>query len=268
MSDVKPGSDRLDAVYALWDALSDFGSQATDEALRYCMNAICGWIGAQNAFWIGSVRMAHGKGATTDPLSGWRIGAVNMLNKARTNRQRLRAGMQALHSSEPGTTTRAVVAGAGHFRVHTLKGGLVDLKAFRKTDHYDYFYRQPGVADRMWVVFPVNSDTESIFCFDKYGARSRFGDRAREIAGDTLRGVKWFHRQLLLYHCLGVGAASVAPAERRVVRELLSGASEKAIAERIGLTPATTHQYVTVIFRKFGVRGRAEFMSLWLNGRL
>lgn len=268
MAGGKPGSVVAEDIFSLWDELSDFSTQSGDEALRHCMSRICDCIGAKNAFWIGAVRLLNGKAAREDALSGWRIGAVQMLHTARTTRQRLRAGMRAAHSDNPGDTTRAVVEGAGQFRVHTLRGGLVDLKAFRKTDHYDYFYRKLGVSDRMWVVLPVNADTESLFCFDKYGQGSRFGPRAIQFAGDALRGIKWFHRQLLLNHGLGVSDAGLTPAERRVVRELLSGAPEKSIAERLGLTPASAHQYVASIFRKFGVRGRAEFMSLWLNSRL
>ncbi|MDF3881026.1 LuxR C-terminal-related transcriptional regulator [Cupriavidus basilensis] len=42
----------------------------------------------------------------------------------------------------------------------------------------------------------------------------------------------------------------------------MTDASEKQIARHLGLTVSTTHSYVTSIFRKFGVRGRAGLMSL------
>lgn len=256
----------LERRYALWDELSDFGAQSTDHALKHCMKQICAWIGAQNAFWIGMVRMAHGKGAAADLRSGWRIGAIESLTQQRTNPRRMRASRRIFNTDDPGQTSVAVLAGAGAFRVHSLGTRLVDLEAFRQTDHYDFFYRQPGISDRIWVVFPVNADTESCFCFDKYGKSAHFPSSALETAGEALRGIKWFHRQVLLSHGLGAGAAAgLSPAERRVLRELLSGAGEKAIAERLGLTQASAHRYVTVMYRKFGVRGRAELMSLWLN---
>lgn len=251
--------------YALWDALSDFGSSAADEALRYCMKSICAWIGADNAFWLGTVRMVQGKHATTDSRSGWRIGAIEALKHARTSHRRIEASKQVFRSDDPGDTTRAVLAGAGSFRVHSLRTGLVDLRAFQKTEHYDFFYRKPGIRDRIWVVFPINADTESCFCFDRYGSTGQFSANALNTAAETLRGIKWFHRQLLLSHGLGVSIESITPAERRVLRELLSGAPEKEIAARLGLTPATTHQYVARIFRKFGVSGRANLMSLWVS---
>ncbi|CAJ0861364.1 hypothetical protein R1479_00871 [Ralstonia mannitolilytica] len=57
----------------------------------------------------------------------------------------------------------------------------------------------------------------------------------------------------------------LAPHECRVLQLLLTEAAEKQIAEQLGLAISTTHSYVTSIYRKFGVRGRAGLMSLWLK---
>jgi PAS domain S-box-containing protein len=59
--------------------------------------------------------------------------------------------------------------------------------------------------------------------------------------------------------------ADLAPHEQKVLELLLSDATEKQIAEKLGLAVSTTHSYITGIFRKFGVRGRAGLMSLWLQ---
>lgn len=85
------------------------------------------------------------------------------------------------------------------------------------------------------------------------------------MASDMLRGIKWFHRQLFLSCGLGVAEEGLTAAECQVLRQLLTGASEKVIAERLNLTPVSTHQYVVSVFRKFAVHGRSEFMALWLN---
>jgi PAS domain S-box-containing protein len=57
----------------------------------------------------------------------------------------------------------------------------------------------------------------------------------------------------------------LAPYERKVLELLLTEATEKQIAEKLGLAASTTHSYITGIFRKYGVRGRAGLMSLWLK---
>jgi PAS domain S-box-containing protein len=58
----------------------------------------------------------------------------------------------------------------------------------------------------------------------------------------------------------------LAPYEQRVLQLLLTDASEKQIADRLGLATSTTHSYVTGILRKLGVRGRIGLMSLCLRG--
>lgn len=266
-SDTAPLRRHDDDVYRLWDELADFPSGETNEALAHCMRTISGWIGAQAAFWVGAVRMAGMDSAVTDLFSGWRIGRVELLSSELASPEFLQS-MRDIRTEDLGDTTRAVVSGAGRFRVYSLGTGVVDLETFQKTRHYDYFFRQPGITDRIWVVFPVNVDAESYFVFDTYDEGRSFNTRELYLVAETLRGIKWFHRQQLLSHGLGISDAPLAPAERRILPELLSGATEKAIAEKHGLSQGTVHQYITSIYRKFGVRGRAEFMALWLRGRL
>ena len=62
-----------------------------------------------------------------------------------------------------------------------------------------------------------------------------------------------------------IARAPLTPSERKVLRLLLTKASEKSIAAQLGLAVSTTHQHVVALFRKFAVRSRAELMSLWLN---
>ena len=263
-----PGLRRTNAaIYQLWDELADFPPGEIGRALTHCLARICDWIGAQNAFWLAVVRMAGEDMASVDPFRGWRIRCAEVLNPECTSPDRMRKGMDLLRKADSGEESRAMIAEAGQFRVRSLGTGLVDLESFRKTAHYDFFYRQRNINDRIWVVFPVNADTESYCFFDTYENGRRFKRNELYLAAEALRGLKWFHRQLMLSHGIGIGSAPLSPAERRLLPELLSGHTEKIIAQRLGLTRATVHQYVTALYRKYGVRGRTEFMALWLRGR-
>jgi DNA-binding NarL/FixJ family response regulator len=46
---------------------------------------------------------------------------------------------------------------------------------------------------------------------------------------------------------------------------VLTGLSEKQIAANRHQSPHTTHENITNIYRKFGVRNRAALMALWLS---
>lgn len=258
-----------EAIYGLWDELSDFGVQACDEALAHCMRALCRWTHADNAFWIGAVRLMDGAAASDDPLSGWRLGSIQSLMPGQTLRTREAARKL---TNDPDHASRTITAQAGAFRSYRLSAGdWLDLDAYRKSAHFDARYRQQGVSDRIWVVFPVNADAESYVCLDRHGDRHGegrdFGEAEVELAARTLRGIKWFHRQLLLSHGLGIGEGALTDAERGVLHALLSGATEKEIAVRMHLTPGSVHQYAIRIYRKLEVGSRGELMALWLSGR-
>lgn len=255
-------------IYRLWDELADFGPEALQDALSHCMRSLCDMIGAQNSFWIGAVRMVDGPEAEADPLSGWRGRCINVLHTSITGSpERLKAAKK-FDPTEPGETSRVAASGGGQFRVLSLGTGIVDLEAFSQTDHYDFFYRQTGIADRIWVVFPVSADTESYFLFDTHESGRFFSAQELGLVAHALRGLKWFHRQLLLSYGVGTASTSLTQAERRVIPLLLSGDGEKRIADKLELKQSTLHQYATSVYRKFGVRGRTEFMAIWLSGRM
>lgn len=252
-----------DRIHALWDELADL-PLGSDEALFHLMRTFAGWLGADNAFWVGAVRVASGKAATRDPQRGWRGRAVILLHAPPEREKHAQTAMRAQDSS-PDATTIALTATAGTFRIHRLRDGFFDLAAFRRTPNYKTNYTDAGITDRLWTVTPVNADAESYLVFDIYKSRRRFSARDTELAATALRGLKWFHRSLLLSHGLPIAGAPLSPAQRKVLALLLTDRSEKEIAHDLAVTPGTAHQYVVDIFRKFGVKSRAALMALWIG---
>jgi len=55
-------------------------------------------------------------------------------------------------------------------------------------------------------------------------------------------------------------ALGLSPREFGVVRSVFDGASEKRIAEQLGLSPHTVHTYVWRIYRKLHVGSREELL--------
>jgi len=55
------------------------------------------------------------------------------------------------------------------------------------------------------------------------------------------------------------------PRVRPVLRQLLSGKSEKEIAAQLRLTQNTVHSYVKIIYRRMNVRSRAELLARWVK---
>jgi len=215
----------LAAIHRLWDELADFPVAQTNAALLHLLKTICVWTAAGNGLWIGGVRMHSEATSGNDPQYGWRARMVCRLVETpqvhRQNAQTMRA-----HDADPGLATRKLAQHAGVFRVHRLHDGFIDAAAFKRTPHHRLFYQSAGISDRLWVVFPVNQDTESYFVFDRVRARRRFQAADAELAAYVLRGIKWFHRHLLLSHGLLVAQNPLTPTEHRVLQLLLTSQNE------------------------------------------
>ena len=258
--------------YAFWDSLADFSSSKMDDAVQFCLHQVGSMIGSSQGFWAGIVRVWNEVSAAEDPCKGWRNGAWAAMGHTTptTSPQWMRDAARKFNSSGTRdlTASHRVLEQCGQFRTFALSKHMVDLNAYRQSEIYDYYNRQQGVVDRLWIMSPINRESESCFCFDRLEGQSEFDERDINVGAEALRGIKWFHRQLLMCHGLGVAEESLTPAERGMVRELLTGTSEKEIAGRLNISPASAHQYIVRVYRKFGVRKRSEFLSLWLKGRV
>ena len=271
----------MESVYRLWDELGTLPPAGVDAALVHLMEWIAKQTGASNVTWIGALRLLHGAGAKGDPFSGWRLRIRQALRPntkayakilaayydkehrgkaAATNPQKQARERAMFHSGMMG---RKMMSLAGAFRVVRMRDGWIDYEAFRETPHYDLYYRQQGLVDKMGVGFPLNPDAESIFLIDR--TRGRFTERHTALLQMALRGNREFHRRLFLDHGLLAGGTPLTPLQRRIVQGLLSGLTEKEIALAAGQKPATMHSYVTALYARFGVKGRAALTAFWLG---
>lgn len=156
------------------------------------------------------------------------------------------------------------MAEAGSFRVRLLRD-LIDLSQYEQSEHFERFHMPYGLTDRVYVVTPINKYAESCYVFEYAGGERRFDQESTTIAGIALRGTRWFQRRLILSHGLIRGDEPVTPMERQIVQLLLTDKSEKDIARVVDRAASTTHNYVTGVYRKFGVNNRAGLMSLWVE---
>jgi DNA-binding CsgD family transcriptional regulator len=53
----------------------------------------------------------------------------------------------------------------------------------------------------------------------------------------------------------------------RTLERLLAGESDKEIAQKLGISRHTVHEYVGDLYRRFGVSGRGELMAMLLRAR-
>lgn len=251
-------------MHALWDELVRFPAAEIDAACRHLMLTMAAWLKADVAAWFGTTRLLRGAQASRDPLFGWRMRSLVLLNPVDEREAALVNRLFTDRREDFGLTTTAIMRGAGHFRVHRLRDGFVDFAALEKTPYYQNYYRDFGLDDRLWVASPLTAEAESFFLFDRRNTRARFTAADARLVGDTLRGLLWFQHRLMCSHGLSLVESPLTAMERRVVGLLLTDRTEKEIAAELKQSEHTTHDHIKHIYRKFGARGRAGLMAIWL----
>jgi len=260
---------QMATVYRIWDQLDQFPAGEQDEAPKQFALLLQKELKADNVKWMADVRVLHGAKAKKDPLLGWRLRAGYDLVPDPAEYQKHVAWLyQPCNLPEPGfqigLATHAMIAGAGKFRVHRMRDGWIPFREFSRSEHYRVHYKELGLTDRIWISFPLNADTESIFLIDR-SRRARFTAREALLVGTILRGIQGFHRRLFLSRGVRMGGKELSPMLRLLVQKLLTGLSEKEIAGAMNQSPATTHKNIGMVYERFGVNGRAALMALWMG---
>lgn len=248
-----------DEIHRIWDGLSDFDMSQPDAAVNWLLATLTKLTGTCNATWAGAIRMDSDDG---DPLRGWRVAASGALRPLdiESDDGQLAGVMDEWDRRRIDPSFMLPLRNVGHFRTYSLRRGL-PVEWFG-TPFYHRHYGTFDIYDVVFIAFPLNADCESHFGFYSRGPIS---EETIERLTYAMRGIKWFHRHLMLSHGLLVVSSPLTPTERRVLHPLLTELSEKQIALRLGLSAAAAHRHVKAIFRKFGVRSRAGLISLLLS---
>ena len=255
-----PDAGVMQRIHALWDELTTFEAAKSEDALRYLLGAVAGLIDAQNAYWMGAVRVVD---EPRDPLSGWRPRVIRYLNPLPNDDTYTRERLRSLNKGQ--TIDEATVAQArlaGTWRARRLRD-LVSPGWFESDTYKGYLGR--GVHDSLTVAVPLNANAEGYYGFLRMRPNDPFTEKQRDIAFHAMRGLTWFHRQVVLAEGLIVASSPLSPMEKRVLTLLLTDQTEKVIASNLEVSPSTLHTYVKDILRKFNVSGRNGLLALWLG---
>lgn len=246
-------------IHRLWDELSEFEAAKNEDALMHLLATVAEMVGAQNAYWMGVVRLTDDE---RDLLHGWRPRLLRYLRPLPNDEK---FSQQKIRSIQRGKGDEAQIAHtrlAGTYRACRLRD-LVSPAWFHGESYQGYLDR--SVHDSLVVGVPVNSMAEAYYGFLRMRADDPFTEAQRDVAFHALRGLTWFHRQVLLAHGVHAARAPLSPMERRLLALLLTDRSEKLIAADLGVTASTVHTYVRDVLRKLGVSGRGGLISLWLG---
>jgi DNA-binding CsgD family transcriptional regulator len=119
-----------------------------------------------------------------------------------------------------------------------------------------------GLDDVMMGVFSATAAGHiGAFIFKRRRAGGQFSKEERDLLQLYLlegRDSDERRRQALLH-------PSLSPRLRQVLELLLAGQSEKDAASSLSISPSTLHGYVKELYKKLGVRSRAELLARYLR---
>ena len=148
----------------------------------------------------------------------------------------------------------------GRHVVRTRRDIVSDASWYGSTTWND-FHRPIHIDDQLTSVYQVG-DTGAIHVIALHRAANE-----RDFSPRQQRLLSFFHTELgsLISRSLVSEAEpradTLSPRLRQTLACLLEGDSEKQIASRLRVSQATTHEYVTALYRHFDVRSRAQLMA-------
>lgn len=252
-----------DAIIRLWHELTEFPASAPQDALDHCLHELSRQIGAVNATWVGAAREKNWESQNPfDPLLGWRPHICLTLHPTDAWQRAHEVAMAAVRNNYMDPQTVALASRFGQNRCF-LREDVVSDRDWKRDRINQEVLVPLGIAHRLIGASATATGAESYLIFDREGGGRGFSARERGMVALFLRGSGLLHRDLLQMHGLLNAFRPLSRRERDVLQLLLTGDSEREIARALGLTPATTHQYVVAILRNFGAHSRAELMAQW-----
>ena len=149
---------------------------------------------------------------------------------------------------------------AGRLVTRARRQLVSDAEWYRSVVFNEY-HRPAKIDDRLMSVYQT-SDAGAVSVISLHRAPGE-----REFSAREQRLLSFFHEELgrligrSLVSATELSPGKLSPRLRQTLACLLEGDSEKQVASRLGLSQATTHQYVTMLYRRFGVSSRAQLLA-------
>jgi DNA-binding CsgD family transcriptional regulator len=208
---------------------------------------------------IGVPAVAGGEGRWTRPRGG--VEAISAFDAGFDSRGReiYRAYLRELGPDDK-PLFEAIRHVPGRLVTRTRRQLVSDAAWYRSVAWNEY--RRPiKIDDQLTSVYRIpETGTINVIALHRAGGEREFSPREHRL-------LSFFHEELgrlvgrSLVSAMEPSPDKLAPRLRQTLGCLLEGDSEKQVAGRLGLSQATIHQYVTALYRHFGVKSRAQLLA-------
>jgi DNA-binding CsgD family transcriptional regulator len=155
--------------------------------------------------------------------------------------------------------------GARHLIRAHMTEDLIGRQAWRNSPYYVDSVKPSGLDDHLMSLRSFETPAQ-MFAFAFYRERGRppFTDEDKLF----LELVELGLGEMLHRPAAAPQVDVLSPRQRDTLDQILRGHSAKEIADRLGLSIYTVNEYTTEVYRRLGVRSRAELFARFLpNGK-
>jgi DNA-binding CsgD family transcriptional regulator len=137
--------------------------------------------------------------------------------------------------------------------------------AWRMSEARNDVHRLAGIEDTLLSARATGAGSVRALVLKRSWGERPFDERERDLVQLVHSSCPWLFAPPT--HSAGPAAAdALSPREHETYCLLLTGAPEKHIAGRLGVSRHTAHDHVKAVYKKLGVTSRAELMARALPG--
>jgi DNA-binding CsgD family transcriptional regulator len=246
------GIEELRRMLRLTAELRDFepGSLAQKE---HALRGLCALIGAQLGLWLGLEEQADGALKLCETVDvGWGSDQERKMFVAYLDAQPV--------SVDP---SHAPLARAMRKEVHVTmrRADVIDAPTWYRSAHVQEYRRSGGVDDFIYAGRWLRAKRMRGLSLHRPWGDRPFRPHDVAMVDAFTRESLWLNepRKDL--------AEGLSPRLAQVLGGLKRGLSEKLLADELGLSPHTVHQYVKMLYRRLAVTSRGELLAKVLPAR-
>lgn len=222
-------------------------------------------LDAHRAFFIIGTRRRSpiGRMRRVDPIDGW-YPTIYLSTTVDAQAQARIAAYAKKRSNYVDPFLKAIVERRGEHRAF-LRSDLADDMPWREKPVTGELMRSLGSIDRLVGVCSLSETVECYLGVDRAEGCNMFEPADRDKLREVVCGLVPLCTRLAMSYGLHEHQQPLTARERETFLLLLGGMAEKAMADWMGVTAATVHQYVTRTYSKLAVNSRAELVEHWIN---
>lgn len=260
-------------LQSIWSEVSSYPVYESTEAMRHVLKNLCSTIGALDASWVALKKFDgnHPKlpfdecHFVTQKMQGWTPTAAMYLNPEKTFERVAERWFMHARKNGIDPISQELLKGIGTPRV-CIREDVVSEEAWKNHWMASKFLSYYGVGERMVGMFPVTEDCECCILLDRKLGGKPFTQLDKHYFHLAVSGLYGLHRHLCLERGVVSATSLLSQREGQTYRKLLTNMSEAEIAEEMGLSAHTVHDYARKLYKKFNVKGRVGLMALVLQG--